>query len=386
MSTTVLQQRRILFVDDDVAFLEMISRIMGAMSHGSWEIFTAHNTGKALAILQDNGINMVVIDVQMPVVDGFQFLTLLNRRYPNLSKVVMTGFANDNYRAACLSSGAEMFLEKPQTQEGFESLYGTLNELSKWQPEEGFRGVLRRVGLQDVIQMECLSRNSSILEISAKKETGRIFIQDGTIIHAAFGARTGEEALNYLLALKGGEFKLRTFVEPPTRNIEGSWEFLLMEASRLRDETESETEPEPTGEAPASGETAPRDVRRTDSTARATFKEPAGVSMDAIPDMFRAVTGTSNPVPAAVEPEPVLESVPEPVAESAPEPVPAIKEGDLQPRQIDEVLVCYFARRRALRMAMPQQRRLGEFSGVRIAKIPAGKPGILVGPLRPARD
>src|SRR5512147_1200097 len=99
MSTTLLQRRRVLFVDDDEPFLEMIERIMSALGDETWDVFTAHNTGKALATLQDNAINMVVIDVQMPVVDGLQFLTLLNRRYPNLQKVVMTGFANDNYRA-----------------------------------------------------------------------------------------------------------------------------------------------------------------------------------------------------------------------------------------------------------------------------------------------
>jgi CheY-like chemotaxis protein len=256
-------RRRILFVDDDVRFLEMIERVMGVWSKDSWEIFTAQNTGKALSIIQDVPVNLVVIDVQMPVVDGLQFLTLLNRKYPNLQKVAMTGYANENYRAACLSNGAELFLEKQATLEGMESVFNTLNEIIKWQPEERFHGVLRRVWLQDVLQMECLSRNSSILEVSAGNEQGEIFIRDGAIVHASTGQQRGENAFNHLLALAGGEFKLKPFQQPAEQTINGSWESLLMEAARRRDESGAEPEaagmvpPPSTPAGPPAGSPAP---------------------------------------------------------------------------------------------------------------------------------
>jgi hypothetical protein len=274
----------------------------------------------------------------------------------------MTGFSNDNYRAACLSNGAEMFLEKPKTAEGFESLFATLNELIKWQPEEGFRGVLRRVGLQDVIQMECLSRNSSILEISARKETGRIFIKDGAVIHAEIGSRTGEMAFNYLLALKGGEFKLRTFTEPESRTIEGQWEFLLMEAARLRDEIESETGEE--SEAPATPASDTALVEPESVQARATqgkaWEELATTPLDSIPDVFPAARPAPVPAdaaPASEVPAPVSEvpaPAPKAAAESAPLPdkirietkpepefdVAVADPTQILPRQVDEVLIC----------------------------------------------
>jgi hypothetical protein len=85
--------------------------------------------------------------------------------------------------------------------------------------------------------MECLARNSSILKIQAGNVQGLVYIKDGQIIHAQCGERTGEEAFNYLLGLAGGEFDVVTFADPPNRSITGSWEFLLMEAARKRDET-----------------------------------------------------------------------------------------------------------------------------------------------------
>lgn len=228
--------KRILFVDDNVDFLSIIQSILGGLAGPNWEIHTAANAGLALQVLQDREIDLVVVDVHMPVVDGFQFLSLLQRKHPNVAKAVMTSDVSEAHRATCLSHGAEAFLQKPVLPQDWENIFGKLSELARTQSEEGFRGVLRRVGLQDVLQMECLSRNSSVLEINARHVQGLIFIEAGQIVHAQVGERAGEEAFNYLMALSGGEFNLRAFCEPPERTISEQWEFLIMEAARKRDE------------------------------------------------------------------------------------------------------------------------------------------------------
>ena len=297
MSTAFEGRRRVLFIDDDRLFLETMQRVMGALSNGSWDVFVAESSGAAFALLQEQPINLVVIDVQMPVMDGFQLLTLLNRRHPNLQKVVLTGYAaSENYRAACLSNGAELFLEKPRTDGEQKSLFATLNELVRWQPEQGFRGVLRRVGLQDVIQMECLAKNSLTLEVKAGSEQGRIHIKDGSIVHASLGQLMGEEAFHRILALRGGEFVTRSFGEPTERTIDGPWEFLLMEAARQRDEgaqaaaAPSSIEPELPGVElpPAAPEPAV-----SQATAQLT-------ALPLAPDPPRSPRVASGPQPSAV--------------------------------------------------------------------------------------
>src|SRR5437016_5198735 len=204
-STTVL------FVDDDAGFLEVVQSLMLAWSDGSWDVLTAGDASQALALVRDRKIDLIIIDVRMPVVDGLQFLGLLHRKHPNILKCVLTGHATEAYRGACLSNGAELFLEKPVTPEGWQGLFTALNELAKFQPEEGFHGVLRRVGLQDVLQMECLARSSSVLEISSPVSQGTVFVKDGQIVHAQLGDLAGEEAFNHLLSLGGGQFNLKPF-------------------------------------------------------------------------------------------------------------------------------------------------------------------------------
>lgn len=231
-----MSAKRLLFVDDNADFLSVLQTILGGIAGDKWEIYTAQNAGMALQVLQGNQIDLVVVDMHMPVVDGFQFLALLSRKHPNVPKAVMTSDVSEAHRAACLSRGAEAFLQKPALPQDWQTICGTLAELMKGPVEEGFRGVLRRVGLQDVLQMECLSRNSSVLEVKTRQAQGAIYIEVGQIIHAEVGDRSGEEAFNYLMALTGGEFNLRPFTQPLTRSISAQWEFLLMEAARKRDE------------------------------------------------------------------------------------------------------------------------------------------------------
>ena len=236
-------RRQVLFVDDEPDFLQMVKEAFGSFSADHWEIHCASTADTALELLKQRKMDLVVVDVVMPLLDGVQFLHLLTKRYPDLKKVSFTGLATENKRTACLAAGAELFIEKPQSGEGYKSVYAMLDDLMNWAPQQGFQGMLRRVGLQDVIQMECLGRNSSVLEVYNDHVLGRIYIEDGNIIHAAGGDLTGERALQRLLALPGGSFELVPFEPPQEKTISGPWEFLLMEAARVRDELASQAPP-----------------------------------------------------------------------------------------------------------------------------------------------
>lgn len=282
MPTPNSKKHQILFVDDDRAFLETISQLFVLWSKETWQVHLAQNTARGLAILQEQPVEMVVMDIKMPVMDGTQFLQLLNRKYPNLPKVVMTGYATDEYRTLCLNNGVEMFLEKPRSSEEMETVFVTLNELVSWQSQEGFRGVLRQVGLQDVLQMECLGRNSSILEVANAQVRGRIYIEHGSIIHSEAGEIKGEEAINCLLALRGGDFNLKPYEEPAERTIQGSWEFLLMEAARMRDEQVEQIAETADASATESPELVPEDEAPDISPANEPDAEPAATASETL--------------------------------------------------------------------------------------------------------
>ena len=241
-------KKKVLFVDDDAQFLELIERLFSLWSQGGWQIFTATNTGTALGIIQANPLDLVVIDMLMPVVDGLQFLKMINRKYPDLTKAALTSKDDETYRAACLSNGAELYLIKPTSINDLETVFINLNELVNLQDQKGFRGVLRRVELGDVLQLECLGGKSSILEVATRTTRGRIYIRDGRVVHAQQGDQKGVAAFCRIMNLGGGDFGLKPFEDPAEETVQESWETLLMEAARVHDEGETATQ---TASAPA---------------------------------------------------------------------------------------------------------------------------------------
>ncbi len=85
----------VLFVDDSMAFLETFTDLCEVLSNNTWAIQCATSADRALAILQDGLMDLVVLDVGMPMVDGLQLLGIINRRYPGLKIAVMTGSATE---------------------------------------------------------------------------------------------------------------------------------------------------------------------------------------------------------------------------------------------------------------------------------------------------
>lgn len=307
-----LKKKQILFVDDDAGLLTVFKELFAELSGDRWEIVTAQNHSEALAHLHDRKMDLVVLDIGMPVMDGIQFLKLMNRTHPGQQVVMLTGLASEEKRKICLDLGAVLFLEKPVSSAGYREVFSALDALVSTVPQEGFRGVMRQVGLQDVLQMECLGAKSSILEVFTSKMRGRIYIHDGSIVHAEQGKLQGELALYHLLALRGGGFNLMPFAEPSQRSIQGQWEFLLMEAARLKDEGGiDEAQPE-SKETLAAAAAAAADFKILPNIPPP--KAPVTDEQKAAPAAPAATEKAATPAPAA--PSPAATSV-APSGESA---------------------------------------------------------------------
>lgn len=297
-------EKQFLFVDDEESFLAAVKQLFSTMSQGKWTIFTAQNHAQALDILQNNRISVVVLDIGMPVMDGFQFLRLVQRTHPGQQVVMLTGQATPERRKMSLDNGAALLLEKPVAQNGYADIFATLDALAAAHPLNGFRGTMRQVGLQEVLQMECLGRKSSILDIFTGKVRGKIYISEGSIVQAESGALQGEAALYGLLALRGGEFNLLPFAEPARRTISGHWEFLLMEAARLHDEGTSFIDLERKAAEESRPPPAPPSVNGISNASG--HASPAGTTLPLSHSLAPPASETDAPNHSAARPPPPI--------------------------------------------------------------------------------
>src|ERR1041385_282531 len=83
-------RHQVLLVDDSMAFLETAGDVFEAFSKGEWEVHRACGADQALSIIQRRPIKLAVLDINMPMLDGLQLLTVLHRRHPEVKKVVLT--------------------------------------------------------------------------------------------------------------------------------------------------------------------------------------------------------------------------------------------------------------------------------------------------------
>ena len=229
---------QVLFVDDSMSFLDSFGGLCAEFSGFSWKIHKATSADTALSVLQNTPIDLILLDIGMPMLDGLQLLRIINRRHPGLKIAVITGNATESRREDALANGAEMFLEKPVTPEGMQSTFNMLLDLLLLK-REGFTGALKHVNLQEVIQVECMSRRSWIMEVRNLDLHGQIYLEDGAVVHAVAGELSGESAFRRLMALQAGEFQLKPFQPPLQRTIGAPWEFLLMDSTQGAEEDTS---------------------------------------------------------------------------------------------------------------------------------------------------
>ena len=81
---------RILFVDDEPNVLEGLKRMLRGKRH-EWDLVFAGNGTEALEILEREPFDVVVSDMRMPGMDGAQLLTEVQKRYPLIVRIVLSG-------------------------------------------------------------------------------------------------------------------------------------------------------------------------------------------------------------------------------------------------------------------------------------------------------
>jgi DNA-binding NarL/FixJ family response regulator len=101
----------------------------------------------------------------MPRMDGLQVLSIVRRRFPELRTVVLSGLEDEEFRSRAYALGVDLFWLKTDMQSNSQMFLDCIESLLGRDMEGGFRGIQSK-SLMDIIQMECLSRTSTVLRIT----------------------------------------------------------------------------------------------------------------------------------------------------------------------------------------------------------------------------
>jgi CheY-like chemotaxis protein len=106
------EMARVLIADDEESMRTLVARAIAMDGH---EIVTAQDGAEALDILTEEvgAFDLLLTDIQMPIMDGIALALSAARDFPELTILLMTGFAHQRERASNLSAIAHDVITKP---------------------------------------------------------------------------------------------------------------------------------------------------------------------------------------------------------------------------------------------------------------------------------
>jgi CheY-like chemotaxis protein len=106
----VVAQPTVLVAEDD----KLIRTIFAEIVEGEgFDVVEADNGQRALDIVTSRKIDMIISDMKMPVMNGFDLLVAVKKSHPEIPVTVITGFNSEYLEADAMAAGADAYITKP---------------------------------------------------------------------------------------------------------------------------------------------------------------------------------------------------------------------------------------------------------------------------------
>jgi len=114
----------ILIVDDNEEILEFLERVLSA----KYTVLKKENGQEALKVLETEAVQLVISDVMMPVMDGFQLCRIIksNFEYSHIPVILLTAKNTIQSKVEGLELGADAYIEKPFSKDHLQAQIASL--------------------------------------------------------------------------------------------------------------------------------------------------------------------------------------------------------------------------------------------------------------------
>jgi len=232
-----------LVVDDHQRQREAMAKLL---SSEGFEVITAANGVEALRAAITHAPDIVLTDVEMPEMDGWNLLRLLRAR-PALRTtpiVFLTALHSDAERLRAYELGVDDFLAKADVSgaELCSRVRRLMRATAYDRSSDGsmLRGDIAKVSLPTLLSLFEMERRTGVLTVQVEHELATLYIRDGAVVQVDLlpeaGAQTGIERLFHVLDFTSGKFELVANEISHANTVGISTSFALLEHARIRDE------------------------------------------------------------------------------------------------------------------------------------------------------
>lgn len=215
-------------VTEDERATQNLCRV-GLRGLAGFKILVASNGVEALEVMRNETVHVLVTDLNMPVMDGFNLIAVVSERYPQIPVLVITSMPESEHQNVPLCLGALRILAKPVR---LPQLMEEIRSAAQKEPD----GMVRGITLNSLLQLMEWERKNATLTVRHREGIGLIYILEGQLIHAAFREEEGIEAAYHILTWERPQIE---FVDTCKvhRTIDMPLAEILLNAAFLKDTT-----------------------------------------------------------------------------------------------------------------------------------------------------
>jgi len=283
--------KSILLVDDEKNFLLSLADMLRA-NEDEFAVKTAGNGRIAADIIDNESVDLVVTDLNMPEMDGFELMAHISQINSEMPVIAMTAYGTPEMESRLRNMGAFQYIEKPID---FDSL---LRKIKDGLKTGSTKGHVAGISLPSFMQLLELDKKTCTLHIKSGKNRGDMFFKQGELYSARTGKLTGQDAAFDIINWDNSEIEIENTckIKDEERDINVPMGFLLIESARMKDEKNT-----PREEVDEKGE-----EKQPEAKVQPGTSDLPGVNLDNIG--FATVSALASPAPVvdteSLEPEP----------------------------------------------------------------------------------
>ncbi len=226
--------KNILIVDDESPFLLSLTDGLGSYAD-KMKVYNALNGKEAVKVIESVKLDLIITDLNMPVMNGFELLAYITSRHLAVPVIVMTAFGTPEIEEKLNSMGSFQYMEKPLDIDALsEKIESVINDSAK--------GYIHGITLPTFLQLLEMEKKSCTLNIKSSGRSGRMFFRAGDLLNAETGALSGLEAAYEVVCWENVEIEMLGKCEKNVRKINMSLGSILMESCRIQDEAKRDEE------------------------------------------------------------------------------------------------------------------------------------------------
>lgn len=256
--------KTVLVVDDEPTVRFALAEGLADRRRGI-RVATAGSGLEAITVLEAERVDLVLTDLRMPEMDGFELLAHLRRNFAGLPVIVMTALGGSEMETQ-LAGAVECFT-KPFN---VPVLKAKVRELLA----QRVKGRVENITLPSFLQLLELERKTCTLAITSLGRAGGLFFRTGRLVGASTGELSGQAAALEIVTWEDADIEILDVCPEVETEIGAGLSYLLMEGMRLQDERENGQAPHAAATAPAAtGESRPGRRRRPELDALGPMAE-----------------------------------------------------------------------------------------------------------------